>query len=476
MEILKNVSLDEILLWENNPRVEQAKDQKDEVEKIYNFSNKSQSVSKRQFINLAESIATKGYQNEIEPILTLKEGGQYVVQDANRRISAIKLLNNPDMYKEILDDDDFTRIQELTQEYSENIPTTLDIVAFSPDENEDLKDILMRKHNGPQDGVGTAPWGKEAKDRFTGKKSFTDIIETQFESQFGESLSSYVGGSQARTSTERIFNSKPVKEYLEIKDVQNLTSEELDKVKKVADEVKGFAVANKTFLSRINVKTIKNAIIIPLKESEQDADSGTKKQPNVKLAIKQNFAKFKSSLTTNTQKHLGSKYNNPDWLLLDNSDNEWINSILVGLNDYGELTDNLDNRWIKASLLAPAIRVLFESSIKMLMDTNTIDDFPSKNPSVNLEENVNHAHDKFKSQPKFFTQLGEHGIIDNSFTAINAVVNSTTFGHDAKKSNLSSHSGTRHLDIDEVVNLFNSAVLFSLLSEQYADYIKQKAN
>lgn len=171
---------------------------------------------------------------------------------------------------------------------------------------------------------------------------------------------------------------------------------------------------------------------------------------------------------------MGSKYNNPDWLLLDNSDNEWINSILVGLNDYGELTDNLDNRWIKASLLAPAIRVLFESSIKMLMDTNTIDDFPSKNPSVNLEENVNHAHDKFKSQPKFFTQLGEHGIIDNSFTAINAVVNSTTFGPDAKKSNLSSHSGTRHLDIDEVVNLFNSAVLFSLLSEQYADYIKQK--
>lgn len=474
METLRDIPVKDLLLWEKNPRVIEAKNQDDEIDKIYNFSNKSQKASKRQLINLAESIAEKGYQNDIEPILTLKDKSQYIVQDANRRISAVKLLDNPDKYKNILDDGDYVKIKSLSEDFANNIPKSLTIVAFDPSETEKLEEILSRKHNGPQDGVGTAPWGKDAKDRFTNKKNFTSRIETQFEEQFGESLSSYVGGSQARTSTERIFNSKPVKEYVNVKDVDKLSAEELDSIKKVADEVKGYAEANKTFLSRINVETIKNDIIIPLKESEKTADDTGVGQVNAKLAIKQNFSKFKSSLTTNPQKHLGSKYNNPTWLLLDNSHNEVINTILAGLNDYGQLTDNLDNRWIKASLLAPAIRVLFESSIKMLMDTKTIHGFPCSNPSSNLGDNVFHAHNAFKGNSQFITSLGQYGIINTSYTAVNAVIQTATFKADAIKSNLSSHSAAQHLDIDEITHLFNSAVLFSLLSEQYAEYINNR--
>lgn len=97
------VSVDRLLLWQENPRVKAADSQMKELDNIYNFSNaSSQKTSKRQLMKLVESIAENGYQNDVEPILVKREGDRFVVQDANRRLSSIKLLLDPDKYREIL--------------------------------------------------------------------------------------------------------------------------------------------------------------------------------------------------------------------------------------------------------------------------------------------------------------------------------------------------------------------------------------
>lgn len=150
-----NVDVSDLCLWETNPRVEPSIDQMDELNKIYNFSAQSQSTSKRQLMNLASSIAENGYQNDVEPILATRAGDKYVIHDANRRLSAIKLLQNPDCYRELLDDRDYKRLKNLVAEYPQNIPSSLDIVVFGDDEQDKLREILNRKHNGPQDGAGT---------------------------------------------------------------------------------------------------------------------------------------------------------------------------------------------------------------------------------------------------------------------------------------------------------------------------------
>lgn len=261
-----NVDVSDLCLWETNPRVEPSIDQMDELNKIYNFSAQSQSTSKRQLMNLASSIAENGYQNDVEPILATRAGDKYVIHDANRRLSAIKLLQNPDCYRELLDDRDYKRLKNLVAEYPQNIPSSLDIVVFGDDEQDKLREILNRKHNGPQDGAGTIPWSTEAKARFSGRQTFSDKLETPFQNQFGESLTSYLGGSNATTSTRRVFNSAPVKEYLDIKNPDKITPEQLDKVKELADEIKGYCQENGILISRLKKDAIKQDIIIPLQE------------------------------------------------------------------------------------------------------------------------------------------------------------------------------------------------------------------
>lgn len=125
-----NVDVSDLCLWETNPRVEPSIDQMDELNKIYNFSAQSQSTSKRQLMNLASSIAENGYQNDVEPILATRAGDKYVIHDANRRLSAIKLLQNPDCYRELLDDRDYKRLKNLVAEYPQNIPSSLDMMQL----------------------------------------------------------------------------------------------------------------------------------------------------------------------------------------------------------------------------------------------------------------------------------------------------------------------------------------------------------
>lgn len=172
-----NVNVSDLCLWETNPRVEPSIDQMDELNKIYNFSAQSQSTSKRQLMNLASSIAENGYQNDVEPILATRAGDKYVIHDANRRLSAIKLLQNPDCYRELLDDRDYKRLKNLVAEYPQNIPSSLDIVVFGDNEQDKLREILNRKHNGPQDGAGTIPWSTEAKARFSGRQTFRTSLK-----------------------------------------------------------------------------------------------------------------------------------------------------------------------------------------------------------------------------------------------------------------------------------------------------------
>lgn len=165
------VSVDKLLLWQENPRVKAADSQMKELDNIYNFSNtSSQKTSKRQLMKLVESIAENGYQNDVEPILVKREGDHFVVQDANRRLSSIKLLLDPDKYRKILDEKDFEKVKSLAEANASKIPKELEVVVFEPGEEDTLKDILSRKHNGPLDGAGTLPWGDRSQRSFLRRK------------------------------------------------------------------------------------------------------------------------------------------------------------------------------------------------------------------------------------------------------------------------------------------------------------------
>lgn len=461
----KQVAVSDLLLCEQNPRVDVAESQLDEIDKIYNFSNiNSQSTSKRQLMNLAESIATNGYQNEVEPILTTEKDGKYIVRDANRRISCIKMLLSPERYKDILDDKDLKTLQKLKDNFDSNIPRILEVVVFQENEEEKLREILARKHDGPQDGVGTLPWPSEAKSRFFDKKDFTGKLEEQFAEQYGQSLTSYIGGSNAVTSTRRVFNSSPVKRYLAIKDSDNLTEDELDKVKDLADETKAYIQETGMQLSRLKSAEIQDAIIDPLVSRNQP-------KPTVEEIAEKTAKQFVNQHTTRLNKHLGGRYDKYVNIDFNNPHAVDLNFLLSALIKYGDLPGDYGARQLKAYLLAPAIRVFYELALLMISRAGLSDiTLPSPNVSVNLEENINYIHDKFRNDDDFANYLSSSCTLFDTYHEARDIIDETNFAQSATMSHLSSHKSAKDYDMDTLIRLFNDGVLFALLSEQYVRF------
>jgi ParB-like nuclease domain. len=91
----KTRSVDELRLWDGNPRL----DPENDYIKIKEYTNEiiSDEAKRKNFLELLRSIATNGYL-PIDPIIVWqnKKNKKFYVAEGNRRILALKLLRNPD--------------------------------------------------------------------------------------------------------------------------------------------------------------------------------------------------------------------------------------------------------------------------------------------------------------------------------------------------------------------------------------------
>jgi len=114
-------------------------------------------------INLAKNIAEHGL-SPIESILVLPAGeeaaGDYAVWEGNRRVAALKLLDDPNRCH---DTKDKQRFSDIRNKAKVTIPQEVECtVAPSIEEAERLIEL---RHQGPQDGIGTVPWDAKQKSR-----------------------------------------------------------------------------------------------------------------------------------------------------------------------------------------------------------------------------------------------------------------------------------------------------------------------
>jgi hypothetical protein len=87
----------------------------------------------------------------------------FVVAEGNRRMCAIKLLNDPDLAPTKLRKD-FSKLAELsTQSFSE-------VPAILFEDGTQVDAWLERIHGGPQGGIGRKPWNAEQKTRHLGDR------------------------------------------------------------------------------------------------------------------------------------------------------------------------------------------------------------------------------------------------------------------------------------------------------------------
>jgi hypothetical protein len=123
---------------------------------------------------LAEDMIQQKGLNPLETIgvLLASNKGQkerYTVLEGNRRICAVKLLNDPDLAPPSLR----SRFVKLAARWKE--VKSLDVIAFTS--RDEAKPWLERLHEGEKDGVGRKRWDSRQKQRFIGSGKNAQAME-----------------------------------------------------------------------------------------------------------------------------------------------------------------------------------------------------------------------------------------------------------------------------------------------------------
>lgn len=110
--------------------------------------------------NLAKDIAEYGLTPD-PIILSKNEENDWVVREGNRRITALKLLNNPSIIKDPALKKKFDTIAKI---HGNNIPSSIACLACN--DEECILDYIDRLHSGLRNGTGRRQWDAENKTYF----------------------------------------------------------------------------------------------------------------------------------------------------------------------------------------------------------------------------------------------------------------------------------------------------------------------
>lgn len=155
-----DISIDQLLVYEDNPRFIKAVSQIDEINKIV-----IDDAKKKELVTLAESILLHG-QNPLEAIGVIfdEETQKYITVEGNRRLTAIKIYRNP-----LLADANKTTqnsFKALISEYNNSefeMPDTVRCYVFASLEQANY--WITLKHTGKNNGAGIVQWSRVQSQR-----------------------------------------------------------------------------------------------------------------------------------------------------------------------------------------------------------------------------------------------------------------------------------------------------------------------
>lgn len=210
--IIKTIKLASLFVNTENYRFEPLSSQKEAIDKMIEDQE-----DKLYF--LIEDIITNGLSPVDLIIVTPSEdNNKYIVLEGNRRITSLKLLNNPtlinDKYASLR-----RRFQKLQKEKSEAV-SELKSINCAVFENPTEADIwIKRKHSGELNGVGTVTWNAQQKQRFEerteGKSSISLQIITLLKSH--KDVPNAIKDSLSKlniTNLQRLISDPYVREHL----------------------------------------------------------------------------------------------------------------------------------------------------------------------------------------------------------------------------------------------------------------------
>ena len=182
------VSLSKLHFDPVNPRGEPESDE----EKIRNLFG-----SQDETLILATHLAENG-QNPLDRLGIIEHPrlpGHYVIREGNRRLCAMQLLRDPDRAPA----DNRKAFQKLA---STGRPVSDEIRAVLFHEKHKARIWMSVKHEGPQGGLGTLPWGSTEKTRFN-REGATGVTRPKNPNRQAEALLTYAVKEGLISSEER---------------------------------------------------------------------------------------------------------------------------------------------------------------------------------------------------------------------------------------------------------------------------------
>jgi hypothetical protein len=207
------LSIDELLLDEDNPRLGSVNSQSAALEAIVH-------LNKAHFLNLMLSIKNNGLDPGDNLYVIQAEGGDdFVVLEGNRRVSALMVLNNPDVL-------DGTEVPSTIKKSLVRAAAGFDRTKIEPircvkfDHREDANEWIYRRHTGTADGEGRITWGSLEIQRFSGDRSILDVIDfvgrnADYSDEEWESTKSVIE-SRKSSNLARLLESKAGRKHLGI--------------------------------------------------------------------------------------------------------------------------------------------------------------------------------------------------------------------------------------------------------------------
>ena len=160
MAIQLDISVTNLLIDTKNPRLDSSPEgQADAIKAIAKLQGKKLRA-------LAEHIISNGL-NPIENILVIPEDGttgRYIVLEGNRRIAALKILENPELIRGVVDSATHASFKKLSNRYHNDPIDTVPCTVFDSRDEADL--WIELKHTGENNGAGTVQWGSSEVERF----------------------------------------------------------------------------------------------------------------------------------------------------------------------------------------------------------------------------------------------------------------------------------------------------------------------
>jgi hypothetical protein len=136
---------------------------------------------KEEILNLARDIAERGL-SPIDGILVLPNpdaSSEYVVWEGNRRITALKLLDDPNRCPDLALRKKFADIKSKAK-----IPVPNEIECTIAPSIEEADRLIELRHQGPQEGVGTLPWDPQHPGIHNRKADISNVLARKVVTHF----------------------------------------------------------------------------------------------------------------------------------------------------------------------------------------------------------------------------------------------------------------------------------------------------